>query len=334
MSNCKPNGPTFNGCSEPVELVAVMNSFNRLPLLSSALPSLISALQQLPIQSAVIVMDVGSTDGSVEFVESLSRTKNAPYVSCIKAANSTRPSFSEACNLAVEYASKCWSELRWVLFFETDNQFRDPLALSSALDFLRTHPKIGAVGFRVTDRNDQPIGFGIPFPSLLEFAVGQRLAALCKLNSPRLESRMNGARWSYCDVVFTSPLLVRLEAWHATGGMDAVNFPFCDSDCDWCWSAYRCGWRCAVLDRQGVVHDNHGLPSAWSATRVLNFHQARFRLLVKQRHVFPWVLKMLLFIRHAIECILLIPGAVLSNSLRRKLKQRRRLLTTVRNGYS
>ena len=52
----------------PVELVTVINSFNRCSLIERALTSLTAALRSARFGSAIIVFEAGSTDGSAEFL--------------------------------------------------------------------------------------------------------------------------------------------------------------------------------------------------------------------------------------------------------------------------
>ena len=52
----------------PVELVAIINSFNRRALLERAVASLAGALRSARVGSAVIVFEAGSNDGSAEFL--------------------------------------------------------------------------------------------------------------------------------------------------------------------------------------------------------------------------------------------------------------------------
>jgi glycosyltransferase involved in cell wall biosynthesis len=48
------------------ELLVILSSFNRTELLKEALASLCRVLPELPIESAVIILDAGSNDGSRE----------------------------------------------------------------------------------------------------------------------------------------------------------------------------------------------------------------------------------------------------------------------------
>jgi GT2 family glycosyltransferase len=134
--------------------------------------------------------------------------------------------------------------------------------------------------------------------------------------------------------MYTSPLLIRHQAWHEAGPMDAVAFPFTDSDVEWCWRAHQAGWPMAVLDVPGVIHDNGGSVSNWSGRRVLWFHQSRMRLL---RRLFPMgasLLKPVLLLRHLAELALLLPRALHSPQARQSVRTRCVLLRGLFNDYA
>jgi len=58
------------GSSErPIELVVIINSFNRCSLLERAMTSLTEALRSARFGSAIIVFEAGSSDGSLEFLK-------------------------------------------------------------------------------------------------------------------------------------------------------------------------------------------------------------------------------------------------------------------------
>jgi GT2 family glycosyltransferase len=143
----------------------------------------------------------------------------------------------------------------------------------------------------------------------------------------------HGFRWRLCDVVFTSPLLIRREAWLQTGGLDAEQFPFSETDVDWAWRCAESGWKMAVVESEQVVHDNLQQASSWSANRVIEFHRSRLRLLKRHRGEWIGLIKPLLFLRHCIESLLLTfrktPDAVTAS----KLEKRKQMIRTVWNDY-
>jgi len=173
-------------------------------------------------------------------------------------------------------------------------------------------------------------------PSTLSFALGQNLAALWNLHAPNNSDwqTCDGFRWRTCDVVFTSPLLVRRQAWEKSGGLDAENFPFSDTDIDWAWRCARLGWAMAVIASEDVIHDNLQQLSAWSANRVLDFHRNRFRLLRRHRGRHVALLKPILFLRHWLEAIVLARKSLVDPRAKEKLAKRKQMLRTVWSNYS
>src|ERR1041384_764605 len=104
----------------PVELVTVINSFNRRPLLEKALASLTSALRNAPFGSAIVVFDAGSKDGSVEFLRSWQDLNAADNLIVVDPASGDA-SFSEGVNRGGAVALERFPECRWLFLFETDN---------------------------------------------------------------------------------------------------------------------------------------------------------------------------------------------------------------------
>ncbi|MBD2093916.1 glycosyltransferase family 2 protein [Trichocoleus sp. FACHB-591] len=321
--------------SSSVEFVVIINSFNRLPLLKGALPSITQALCYISLNAAIVIFDAGSTDGSSEFIRAFTdQTPNLP-IHCLYPPSGEGRSFSAGCNYAAKFAAQAFPQLKWLFFFETDNLIKNNQALPLAIQLLEEQEHLAAVGFTVERRSGEKAGFGSCFPTALGFVLGQQITQKLGLAHSLLSQwhPFSGTRWATSDTVFTSPLLVRYEAWQVVGEMDATTFPYSDCDHDWCWRAAKQDWHIAVLDTAGVVHDNDMQSSAWSSNRVVNFHQARLNLLLK--HQGQWVLwlKPLLFCRHSLELILLRVMALYSKRAKHSFSQRQILLMTVLRDY-
>jgi GT2 family glycosyltransferase len=319
----------------PVRLVAVVNSFNRQALLEVSLTSLASALSQLPFGTAIVVFEAGSTDGSIEWLRKFQSSVSDLEISILIPATGEDTSFAAGVNAGCQHAIRMYPELQFLLLFETDNRIASggPIVLAAGL--LNSNAQLGAVGFTVTKSSGEPAGFGCSLPSVPQFLMGQQLTAFLGLDRPQLspEPPFGGHLWGTCEVVFTSPLLVKRAAWEQTEGLDAASFPFSDCDLDWCWRARRSGWTLAVIESKGVVHDNQQQASAWSSRRVLSFHRARLRLLQRHRRVWAPLLKLGLLGRHVLEFLVLaLCSPVLSNP-GGSLRKRWLLMTSVMLGY-
>ncbi len=319
----------------PVEFVAIINSFNRRELLQRAVSSLATALRTAPFASAIIVFEAGSNDGSSEFLEEWREANPADHLSIIRSSTG-KGSFSDGVNAASSAALARFPDCRWLFLYETDNWLASAAPILDAVSLLQAERELGAAGFSVRRHNGEFCGYGTRFPTYFSLGLGLNLSALCQLDQPNDSAWQTSGmvRWRTCDVIFTSPLLIRREAWEATAGFDAESFPFSDSDLDWAWRGAALGWKMAVIDSTAVVHDNLQQSSAWSANRVIEFHRSRLRLLKRYRGNRDLLLKPALFLRHCLESILLVFRLPFSSNARDKLARRGQMLRTVWNDYS
>ena len=319
----------------PVELVAIINSFNRRSLLERAIGSLSEALGSMQFGSAIIVFEAGSSDGSSEFLNAWRENHPADNLMVIEPVDDRR-SFSDGVNTAAAAALARFRRCRWLFLYETDNCLARPEPLEKAISLLEHEAELAAAGFTVKQHDENFFGYGMRFPTSISFLLGQNLAAGLNLHAPNnsVWRLSDGIRWRTCDVMFTSPLLIRREAWEQTGGFDAVNFPFSDTDLDWAWRCARLGWKMAVIASDHVVHDNLHQLSAWSANRALDFHRNRFRLLRSHRGKHVALFKPVLFLRHLIETLVLAARAARDPTAKEKLSKRRQMLRTVWSDYS
>src|ERR1700720_1808882 len=319
----------------PVEMVAVINSFNRRELLQRALASLTQALRQAPFGSAVVIFEAGSNDGSKEFLNAWHEQNPGDHLIVITPPDH-RSSFADGVNTGCAAALTQFPDCQWLLLYETDNWLKDAEPLCKAVSLLKRQTQLAATGFTVKQHNGRFFGYGMRFPSFLSLALGQNLSLRWSLDSPNNSAwrTTDGVRWRTCDAVFTSPLVIRREAWEQTGGFDAKAFPFSDSDLDWAWRCAKLGWRMAIIASDHVVHDNLEQLSAWSANRALDFHRNRFRLLKRHRGKHVGLLKPFLFLRHWLETMILARGSAADPFAKDKLAKRRQMLRTVWSDYS
>jgi len=312
-------------------LSVVINSYNRVDLLEGALLSLVQGLGDVSLDTSIVVFDAGSTDGSVGCVRKMDE-KVDPPIHLIQPEEGESGSFAAGVNTAIEFAADEYPELEWCLLYETDNYLKNPDAIVEAIDLLQQRQELAAVGFAVERHDGVKAGYGERFPTATSFVLGQTLSSVLGLEAPNPTWREEaGHRFTYSDVVYTSPLLVRHDCWEDVGGMDQDAFPFTDSDIDLCWRLQKKGYRCAVLDTTGVVHDNREVASEWSEERVERFHRSRMRVLLRHRDVRVEVIQIFLFLRHIAEIPIL---ALLSVMGRRPLESVATRLKLLRGVFS
>jgi GT2 family glycosyltransferase len=321
--------------NQPVELVAIINSYNRKALLDRAIASLMEALRKAPFGSAVVVFEAGSNDGSQEFLAEWQRRYPGDLL-VVVTPRDARATFSDGVNCGCDTAIARFPTCRWLLLYETDNFLEQTEPLRQAISLLSEEPGLAAAGFTVKRHDGSFAGYGMRFPGWFSLLAGLNLASRWNLHRPNDSPWQvtKETRWRRCDIVFTSPLMIRREAWEQVGGFDAKGFPFSDSDLDWAWRCHESGWSTAVIASDDVLHDNLQQASAWSANRVIEFHRSRLRLLKRHRGNRAALVKPLLFLRHCIEAILLACKTGSDANAKGKLAKRRQMLRTVWTDYS
>ena len=321
-----------------VELVAVINSFNRLPLLQEALGALTGALRTGEGPAAVVVYEAGSTDGSREFLERWQREHPDDRLEIVDPAPGEGTSFSDGVNAGCAEALRRFPATRFLLLYETDNWIAGPEPLRQARTLLEARPDLAAAGWTLRKHAGSAggVGYGMRFPYPLAMVAGSQLCLRLNWESPNDTpwQETQGVRWRTCDVLFTSPLLIRRTAWEKSGGLDARAFPFGDCDIDWAWRVRDLGLGTqGVIRSDAVVHDNRAQASAWSDNRVVDFHRARLRLLRRHRGRWVGIIKPLLFLRHAAEAALLLTLGRRRPGAKAKLAKRREMMRGVWRGY-
>lgn len=318
-----------------MNLVALVNSCNRLALLRTAVPSLRAALADWPGGAAVVVFDAGSTDGSREWIaQEADQTPGVPLELLTPAPGEAR-SFAAGLNAAAAAALVRHRQAAWLLCFETDNWIAGGRPLRAAAALLAEQPGLGAAGFTVRRHDGAPAGYGARFPTVAGFVLGPQLSLRLGWETPPRAPRTSpgAGTWWPCDVVYTSPLLVRRAAWEQSGGLDAVRYPFSECDVDWAWRLRGLGWGQAVVETTEVVHDNRAQLSAWSARRSLDFHRARLALLRQHRGRAAGFAKPLLALRHLGEWLAVAALAAAGRRPAEAAAARRTLLRSVWRDY-
>lgn len=304
----------------------IINSFNRLTLLQDAIGSLNDLFFDERIAPFIVVVDAGSDDGSIDFLESYFTLY--PSRGCV--VQKLGISFSGGCNLGASIAITKRPEVSYLLFFETDNLLLGTEPIISAIKLLSARSEIAAAGFVAHDRIGKRLVYGNEYPTVLGFVLGQVLSTKLGIEQyyRPVWIKDDGFEYAYIPVTFTSPLLIKSAVWQQIRGMDEETFPFGDSDVDMCYRIGKLGYQIALIMTEAVIHDNLNHVSSWSSKRVLDYHRARFSFFLKHNSNVVFLIRMLLPIRHMIEIIL---GVFLKDKLYREL--RIKLLRMSMNGY-
>ena len=229
---------TVIAANDQASLSVVMVNWNTAPLLPECLASVAAAIGERSMQ--VIVVDNGSTDGSVDFLR-----RNHPDVQVV--ANDVNAGYQAACNQGSALATG-----DVLLHINTDARLL-PGALDRLLTSLADDPTIGVVAPRLQydDGTFQRWTAG-RLPSLrslsASFLFGDRLAPDAGLWIRDDVTEPRDVEW-----VSSACLVVRRSVFEQVGGLDERFFAYMD-DVDLCQGAAQAGYRVRYEPRADAVH--------------------------------------------------------------------------------
>jgi GT2 family glycosyltransferase len=231
------------------DVSVIIVNHNTVDLLSACLASLFAGEPTLPME--VIVVDNGSTDGSVEMVR---RDFQAVHL----ILNATNEGFARPNNAAMRVGTG-----RHFFLLNSDTEMI-PGALTELVRFLDAHPEAGACGPKLV-YPDGRLQYSIKgFPTLWTHFCD--MTFLDKI-FPRWPLFGRGEMRYYAyersgevDHVMAAAFLVRREVVDDIGLLDE-RFSIYYNDMDWCYRMVRRGWKVFYVATAQVIH-HHGMTSA------------------------------------------------------------------------
>jgi hypothetical protein len=225
-----------------IDVSVIIVNWNTCDILRDCLNSIYA--QPIQVSCEVIVVDNGSTDGSVSMIES-----EFPLTRVV--ANESNRGFASANNQGIEKA-----EGRYVLLLNSDTVILDN-AIGKTLGFADAHPEAAVVGCRVLnpDRSLQPTCF--KYPSVLNKILFS--TCLYKLfPRSRFFGRERMSWWQRddsrpVDVVTGCYMLVRKEAIDQVGLLDENYFMY-GEETDWCYRFSNAGWKILFSPAAEIIH--------------------------------------------------------------------------------
>jgi GT2 family glycosyltransferase len=257
----------------PEKIVTVLSviivSYNTRELTLQCLSALATELHALGIPSEVIVVDNGSTDGTVPAV----REKFTDVV-VIDAGRNL--GFGAANNRAMELATG-----EFFLLLNTDAFLRSG-AISTLLHFLEAHPRMAVAGPRLlnVDGSLQMSCYKFPSP-------GRAWCEHTLLTAAFPNHRFVGdfRAWAHdrereVDFVIGACMLVRRSAVKEVGQFDERFFMYSE-ETDWCRRFKDAGWTVGFTPVAEVVHLNGGSGKRQAAQVFNEFRRSAERYIHK-----------------------------------------------------
>jgi len=225
--------------------------------------------------SRIIVVDNGSTDGSLALVEGL------PGVEVIRTEMNL--GFAAACNIGAKAGNA-----PYILFLNPDTRLEQN-SISEPLDFMerRENAEVGVCGIQLLDDSGEVTRTCARFPTTGRFvASALGLDRLAGLQRQGVHMRDWDHRVSRkVDHVIGAFYMIRRTVFETLGAFDEVFFVYLE-DVDLSYRVNRAGWDSWYLANVRAFHVGGGTSRQVKAKRL--FYSVRSRLLYAFKHFPTW----------------------------------------------
>lgn len=255
------------------DIALVFISYNTRADLAAALDS----VRRLPEagELRVIVVDNGSTDGSIEMVRD-------EYPEARLIVNAANGGYSQACNLGI-----LDSDTPYVMVLNSDIEFNrgGPREMAA---WMEANPGVGAAGPRVLNTDGSVQYSCRDFPSL-PVSLGHAFLGELFPDNPFTRSyHMKGCghdRDMAVEWVSGAAMMLRRTATEEVGGFDEGYFMYVE-DVDLCWRLRQSGWEIRYYPEVEILHHIARSSSQQSTRMLYQHHRSMFRF-YRRRHAGP-----------------------------------------------
>ena len=198
-----------------------------------------SALAEGPeTKKEIIVVDNGSTDGSVEALEALARQKLITFIK-----NKENLGFAKANNQGIRIAKS-----KYLLLLNSDTIVKRG-ALAKLVEFAESTPDAGIVGSKLLNIDGSLQSSCFHFPTIAnavkEYFLGQK--GYFKKFAPK------GKKPTPVDALVGAAFLITPAAFKRAGLLDERYFAYFE-DIDYCRKAWQTGLKVYYLPSSEIIH--------------------------------------------------------------------------------
>lgn len=231
----------------------------------------------------VVVVDNASGDGSVDRLRSAIADRG--WGGWVELLPSDRNGgFAAGNNLAIarEMERPKADRPRYVLLLNPDTVVR-PDSISTLVDFMESHPRVGIAGSRIEDPQGRSAGSARRFPSALgELESMARFGPVTRLLRRHVIPIADSGSPIACDWVSGASMMLRTEMFDTVDLFDEGFFLYYE-ETDLCRRAVSAGWQVWFVPGSRVLHHEGASTGIrnWKRRRPRYWYESRRRFFVK-----------------------------------------------------
>ncbi len=283
-----------------------MVNWNTRNLLLQSLESIYKTLSGIEFE--ILVIDNGSSDGSVEEVR-----KRFPLVHLIE--NKKNLGFAKAVNQGLQKASG-----KYVLLLNPDTQVKDR-AIKELYSFMEGHLEVGIGGAQLFNADGSKQNSIANFPSLATELLNKSfLRWLFPKKFPG--KKRDSLQPIEVDSVIGACMIIRGEAIKQVGLLDEDYFLFLE-ETDWCYRMRKLGWKVYHIPQAEILHYQGKSAEQERKRAKVEYFRSRYHFFRKHKGFLQWLILLVGLIIRLIAEFGFMGGVTLFTLLRfPKLKRR------------
>lgn len=249
-------------------LTVIIVNWNTRNLLERCLSSIFEADSKVDFE--VVVVDNGSSDGSVEMVKA-----KFPQVRLVE--NEANLGYCRASNQAMR-----GSRAKYLLLLNSDTEIF-PGTLDSLVDFAEAHSEVGAVGPRLVNPDGTLQYSCRGFPSFGQAIMHAFIGPLFPNNPYTRAYKM--VEWDHSserevDWISGAAMFLKREVAEQVGFFDEDYFMYVE-DVDLCYRLWQAGWKVYYFPKARVMH-HIAKSSRQSPGMILEHHRSLYHFYTKR----------------------------------------------------
>lgn len=265
------------------KLTIVIVNWNGYGVINNCLQSIDMCTSRSELE--VIVVDNGSTDGSVEMIE-----HKFPKVIIIK--NKQNQGFGKANNIGIALA-----QTEFILLLNSDTVVKED-TIKKCLSYMMSN-NVGVVGCRVEFPDGRFQSSYFRYQGLMDLFLIRLIGVVTIVKKNLVPTRYWGREFKEIkevDVIAGCFFLIRKEVVNATGVFDEDFFMYGEEE-EWCWRIKKAGWKIVYYPHASILHF-HGYSSKKASAHIaIESQRAPLLVLHKTRGVFiAWIGNFIIFL--------------------------------------